>query len=272
MKKVKVLILKTAGTNNDVETAEAFKLAGGIPEIVHINRFLKGEKKFSEYKILAIPGGFSYGDDISAGKVFANKLKYRLNSEIMKFAKSKKLLIGICNGFQVLVKSGILPFTDGNQSVTLAHNDSGKFECRWVYLKAIKKSPASPSEAGQAKLKIQNLWLKNLPEIIQLPVAHGEGKFVCYNDTLKKLKEKSLIVLKYVDEGAIEKGYPYNPNGSIGNIAGIVNPEGNIFGLMPHPERFVIKYQHPLWTRKKNVEPFGLIILKNAVQYAKENL
>ena len=262
MKKVKVLILKTAGTNNDIETAQGFELAGASCEIVHINRFLRKEKKISDYKILAIPGGFSYSDDISAGKIFANKLKYKLNSEIMKFAKSKKLIIGICNGFQVLVKSGILPFCDGNQSVTLAHNDSGRFECRWVYLKTIKNE----------KLKMKNLWIRNLPEIIQLPVAHAEGKFYALNETVEQLEKSGLVVFKYCDEAGNDASYPYNPNGSIENIAGIVNPEGNIFGLMPHPERFVIKYQHPLWTRNKNVEPYGLIILKNAVDYAKENL
>lgn len=245
-----------------METAQAFKLAGGIPEIVHINRFLKGEKSFAEYKILAIPGGFSYGDDISAGKVFANKLKYRLNSEIMKFAKSKKLIIGICNGFQVLVKSGIIPFTDGNQSVTLSHNDSGRFECRWVHLKTIKNE----------KLKMKNFWLRNLPEIIQLPVAHAEGKFYALNETVEQLEKSGLVVFNYCDEAGNDAYYPYNPNGSIKNIAGIVNPEGNILGLMPHPERFVTKYQHPLWTRKKNIEPYGLIIFRNAVNYATKNL
>ncbi|MBI5573748.1 MAG: phosphoribosylformylglycinamidine synthase I [Elusimicrobia bacterium] len=262
MKKVKVLVLKTAGTNNDVETALGFNLAGASSDIVHINRFLRKEKKFSEYKILAIPGGFSYGDDISAGKIFANKLKYRMKNEITKFAKAGKLIIGICNGFQVLVKSGFLPFIDNNQITTLTYNDSGKFECRWVYLKTIKNE----------KLKMKNFWLKNLPEIIQLPVAHGEGKFVCDKDILKKLKERSLIILKYVDENGQEKGYPYNPNGSLDNIAGIMNPEGNVFGLMPHPERFTIKYHYPFWTRNRNIEPYGLQILKNAVDYAKENL
>ncbi len=185
-----------------------------------------------------------------------------MKEEIIKFAKSGKLIVGICNGFQVLVKSGLLPFTVGNQSVTLAHNDSGKFECRWVYLKRVQSS----------EFRVQSFWMKNLPEIIQLPVAHAEGKFYATDKTIDELEKTGLIVFKYCDENGKKKGYPYNPNGSIGNIAAITNPEGNILGLMPHPERFVTKYQHPLWTRNKNIEPFGLIIFKNAVQYAKENL
>ncbi|MBN1383387.1 MAG: phosphoribosylformylglycinamidine synthase I [Elusimicrobia bacterium] len=264
MKKVNVIVLKTAGTNNDLETAQGFRLAGADADIVHINKLLRNEVniKKSEYKILAIPGGFSYGDDISAGKIFANKLKYKLEKGITEFAKSGKLIIGICNGFQVLVKSGLLPFTDGNQSATLTYNDSGKFECRWVYLKTMRNA-----ESGT-----RNFWVKGLPEIIQLPVAHGEGKFVCYKNAGDLIKRRGLIVFKYVDEYGEEKGYPYNPNGSFDNIAGITNTEGNIFGLMPHPERFAIKYHHPFWTRNKNTEPYGLQILKNAVNYSKENL
>lgn len=265
MKKVKVIVLKTAGTNNDLETAQGFKLAGADAEIVHINRFLRKEIFLSrtDCKILAIPGGFSYGDDISAGKIFANKLRYKLKNEITEFAKTGKLIIGICNGFQVLVKSGLLPFTDDNQSVTLTYNDSGKFECRWVYLKAVHKFTSSC---------VHKFWIKDLPEVIQLPVAHGEGKFVCSKNTAELLKEKGLVVFKYVDGAGCESGYPYNPNGSFDNIAGITNTAGNVFGLMPHPERFAIKYHHPCWTKNKNIEPYGLRILKNAVDYAKKNL
>lgn len=262
MKRIKVLVLKTAGTNNDVETAVGFNLAGASSDIVHINKFLRKEKKIADYKILVIPGGFSYGDDISAGKVFANKLKYRLKTEILAFARTRKIIIGICNGFQVLVKSGLLPFVDGKQSVTLGWNDSGKFECRWVYLKTIEN----------VKLKIKNFWIKNLPKIIHLPVAHAEGKFYADNETIEKLEKQGLVVFKYCDEaGNTTARYPYNPNGSLENIAAIINPEGNILGIMPHPERFVIKEQYPFWT-KKNVEPYGFTILKNAVNYAKRNL
>ncbi|HAM38717.1 MAG TPA: phosphoribosylformylglycinamidine synthase I [Elusimicrobia bacterium] len=259
MNKIKVIVLRTAGTNCDIETANGFKLAGAEPEIVHINRFLRKDETFSDSKILAIPGGFSYGDDISAGKVFANKLKYKLKTEITEFIKNGRLVIGICNGFQILVKSGFFPFISDNQSVTLTNNDSGRFECRWVYLKTMKSIA-------------NKIWTKELPDIIQLPVAHGEGKFVCENDTLEKIKEKKQIVFKYVDENGDKSGFPYNPNGSIEDIVGITNPEGTIFGLMPHPERFVIKQQYPFWTRNKNIEPYGLMILKNAVDYAKGNL
>ncbi|MFH1541067.1 MAG: phosphoribosylformylglycinamidine synthase subunit PurQ [Elusimicrobiota bacterium] len=285
-KKVKIIVLKTAGTNNDIETAEAFKLVGAEPEIIHINRFLRNEKDFQDYKILAIPGGFSYGDDISAGKVFANKLMHKLKTEIIKFANQGKLMLGICNGFQVLVKAGLLPFLDGKQSVTLTNNDSGKFECRWVHLKTVRRFASSQVTNSQIQHglssknytkchcddKIANLWTKNLPETIQLPVAHAEGKFFCNEDVIRKLEQQSLTVLKYVDENGNEAGYPHNPNGSVSNIAGIVNTDGNILGLMPHPERFISKYQHPQWTRKKSVEPYGLVIFKNAVEYAKKSL
>jgi len=264
MQKIKVVVLKTSGTNCDTETAAGFSLAGAEPEIVHINRFLRKEKKFSDYKILAIPGGFADGDDISAGKVFGNKLKYRLKNEITDFVKKGRLVIGICNGFQVLVKSGFFPFLEAEQSVTLTNNDSGRFECRWVWLKTVHESTS---------LSVHGFWVKNLPDVIQLPVAHAEGKFIVKdNSVLNRLTENGQILLKYSDEKGNVSGYPYNPNGSIANIAGITNLGGNIFGLMPHPERFALKYQSPFWTRAGRAEPYGLTILKNAVEHAVNNL
>lgn len=265
MKKVKVIVLRTAGTNNDIETALAYKLSGADVDVIHINKLLKKEVKLSPYQIMAIPGGFSYGDDISAGKIFANKLKYKLRNEIQEFSKSGKLIIGICNGFQILVKTGLLPFKDDKQSVTLTFNDSGKFECRWTYLKKVYRE-------NDSKRTIGSFWVKNLPDVIELPVAHGEGKFYTSKDILAKLNEDNLIIFKYCTQVGEDGDYPDNPNGSLENIAAITNTEGNILGMMPHPERFVLNYQHYSWTRNTSRVPFGFIIINNSVNYAKRNL
>lgn len=262
----KVLILRTAGTNCDMETAQAFRLAGGETDRIHINKLLEQKVKLSEYDILAIPGGFSYGDDIASGKVLANELRYKLYDQIRTFSASNKPVIGICNGFQVLVKSGLLPgfeTIDQELQATLSFNDSAKFEDRWVYLKKYQIS----------NIKYQNkcLWTKGINKIITLPVAHGEGKFITRDQAvLEQLKENGQIVFQYTDEKGKLAGYPENPNGSIGNIAGICNPAGNVFGLMPHPERYVTKYNHPQWTRKKLPEEGdGLAIFRNAIQFVK---
>jgi phosphoribosylformylglycinamidine synthase len=256
--KIKTIVLRSAGTNCDKETAFAFRQAGSGAELVHINSLLSGDKKLKQFDILAIPGGFSYGDDIAAGKVLANELKYRLTQQIRLFASLGKPIIGICNGFQVLVKAGLLPgiSADLNQAATLTYNDSGKFEDRWVYL----KSPANDSNS---------FWVKGMPEVIYLPVAHAEGKFICDNDVMSSLNSNNQIAFRYCDQnGATEKGYPANPNSSYEDIAGITNKEGNILGMMPHPERFLFPHNHPGWTR--NLHPvggLGRLIFKNAVDY-----
>ncbi len=258
MKKKKALILKTAGTNNDSETAIAFTLAGASSEIAHINEFISGRKNLLDYDILVIPGGFSYGDYISAGKIFANKLRYKLNAQFDKFLSERRIVLGICNGFQVLVKMGLLPFDEDKQAATLMHNDSEKFECRWVHLKTIKND-------ASLKLKMKNFLFKNLPDVIQLPVAHGEGKFFADNDVVNKIKNSGQILFKYcTPDGNETAKYPLNPNGSVENIAALTNPSGNIIGIMPHPERFVIGEHHPLWTRKRT-EPWGLVFIRNIV-------
>jgi len=268
--KPKTLILRTAGTNCDVETAHAFGLAGGEAQLVHINRIVAEETKLSDYQIIAIPGGFTYGDDIASGKILANELMCKLGDELKKFVADGKLIIGICNGFQVLVKSGLLPALDASRftlhasriQATLTLNDSAKFEDRWTYLR-------------NAESKC--VWTQDLPEMIYLPVAHGEGKFAPKDDkALKQLRDNGQVVFQYVDENGEFAGYPANPNGSIDSIAGICDPTGKIFGLMPHPERHVHFTQHPHWTRdKKGDSPLfsdGLQIFKNAVEYAKNNL
>lgn len=258
MQKAKVIVLRTAGTNCDQETIHAFRMVGADVDSVHINQLIRGEKELSQYHILALPGGFSYGDDIAAGKLLANELKYRLRKPIEQFVADGKLIIGICNGFQVMVRAGLLPGFNGisdKQEATLYTNDSGKFECRWVYLKSVENNKC--------------VFTRNIKQIIYLPVAHGEGKFTTINeDVLNRLEDNNQVVFKYVDANGEYKGYPWNPNGSDRSIAGISDSTGRIFGLMPHPERYISKYNHPRWTRESlNDEGDGLMIFRNAVEY-----
>ncbi len=262
----KVLVLRTAGTNCDVETAFAFESSGAHVERVHINRLVSGEKKLENYQILALAGGFSYGDDIISGRILANELRLRLGEEIKRFIADGKLIIGICNGFQVLVRAGILPGVLGplgdvvfTQTVTLTHNDSGKFEDRWIYLKP----------DGHC------IWTQGLNEVIYLPVAHAEGKFVALDENiLKNLNENGQVIFRYCDANGNAPVYPANPNGAIDNIAGITDATGRILGLMPHPERHFLSLQHPSWTRLASREKFGqgAKIFENGVQYIKKNL
>ncbi len=251
--KPRVLIIRTAGTNCDLETAYAFELAGAHPERVYIDAIKKDD--VLKYQILVLPGGFTYGDDISAGKILANEIKYKLKDVILKFIEKGNLMLGICNGFQVLVKAGILPGFDGyftKQTVSLITNDSECFEDRWVYLKVFGE---------------RSVFTKGIDHIITLPVAHAEGKFVVNNrETLKKVEKQ--IVFQYVDEKGRLADYPHNPNGSIMNIAGITDKTGRILGLMPHPERHISYLQHPLHTRLKLPEKGdGFMIFRNCVNY-----
>ncbi|MCX5705020.1 MAG: phosphoribosylformylglycinamidine synthase I [Candidatus Omnitrophica bacterium] len=258
MVRPKVCVLRTAGTNCDKETAFAFAKAGAEADLVHVNSLVSATIDLHEYSILAFPGGFSYGDDIASGKVFANELRCKLGEELREFVKDGKLIIGICNGFQILVKSGLLPGNDLlKQETSLIINDSGKFESRWAYLKT----------------KNNCVWTKSLPKVIYLPVAHGEGKFVAKDKkTLERLKKNKQIIFQYCDADGEFAGYPENPNGSTDHIAGICDETGRILGLMPHPERHVLRQQHPRWTQnKKNMEGDGLQIFKNGVEYAKKH-
>jgi len=251
--KPKVLIFRTAGTNCEVETEFAFRLARAHTDLLHIN-FIKKKKKLLEYQIICFPGGFSYGDDLGAGKIFSFELYLWLKDALMEFIDKGGLIIGICNGFQVMAKTGILPDADFNQNVTLAKNSSCRFEDRWVYLKLSPNSPAA------------GIWFKGLPSVIQLPVAHAEGRFYATDDVLKKVESNNRVALYYSDSKGEFSGYPFNPNGSCNNIAGITDESGRILGLMPHPERFIFAHHHPLWKRE-NVFPWGLKIIENAVEY-----
>lgn len=270
MPKAKVIVLRTAGTNCDKETAFAFEVAGADSRLVHINELAAGGKRLDSYQILAIPGGFTYGDDLASGKILANELKFKIKEDVQRFINDGKLVIGICNGFQILVKAGILPNLSADfQTIeaTLTLNDSDKFEDRWMHIK-------KPGVGGRES---KCVWTKGIDSVIELPVAHGEGKFIPRDkNILKRLKAEGLIVFEYVDENGSRKGYPYNPNGSVENIAGICDGTGRVFGLMPHPERHMSPFQHPLWTKRKNSgnkgEGDGLIIFKNGVNFVKKNL
>jgi phosphoribosylformylglycinamidine synthase len=266
MRKPRVCVLRAAGTNCDKETAFAFLKVGAQAELIHVNSLLSGEKRLEDYQVLTIPGGFTYGDDISAGKILANELRCKLIGDLREFIDDGKLIIGICNGFQVLVKSGLLP---GNaslkQEVSLIINDSGKFEDRWVYLKS--------SELRALEPELKCVWTRGLPEIIYLPVAHGEGKFVTQDKAaLVRLRENSQVVFQYCDGAGHLSGYPCNPNGSEDNIAGICDETGRILGLMPHPERHIDVTQHPRGMSVVNKkEGDGLQIFRNGIEYIKNN-
>lgn len=259
MTKPKIIIIRTAGTNCNQETGYAFERAGAQVDVVHINLLLANKKMLNDYHVLALPGGFSYGDDISAGKILANQIKYHLLDNVKTFIREKKLIIGICNGFQVLVKAGLLPAADmQQQDVTLTFNDSNKFEDRWVYLKVCSgKSP----------------FFKEGSAPIYLPVAHGEGKFITRNQgVLDKIVMNRQVILKYVDENGDDAGYPWNPNGSTQNIAALCDSTGQVLGMMPHPERHLEPTQHPRWTREGLREwGDGFGVFKNAVDYIKQH-
>lgn len=260
MSKVWVAILKAPGTNCDGETFHAFEVAGAEPEFVWVEELKSGAKRLDRFQILAIPGGFTYGDDLGAGKLLANEIKSRWADSLAQFLREEKLVIGICNGFQMLVKAGLLPSgkLGSPQEATLTFNDSGKFEDRWVTLRP---------EFSVC------IWTQGIEEPIELPVAHGEGKFLPKDQTvLEHLLGFGQIPFHYCDREGQEAGYPWNPNGSVGNIAAICDPTGRILGLMPHPERHVTARQHPRWTREgRTGEGEGLRIFRNGVTWAQRH-
>ncbi|MBD3425923.1 MAG: phosphoribosylformylglycinamidine synthase I [Candidatus Omnitrophica bacterium] len=266
MKKVKTIVLRTAGTNCDKETAYAFQQAGSEADLVHINTLVSGKKKLANYHILAIPGGFTYGDDVASGKILANELRFKLKGQLSDFVDHGKLVIGICNGFQVLVKMGLLPRLSGKKDSpvesTLSLNDCGKFQAKWVHLKR-------EDETGC-------VWTVGLPDIVYVPIAHAEGKFIPRNKSvLDTLKRNEQVVFRYCDSKGERRGFPYNPNGSVDDIAGITDPTGRILGMMPHPERHISYLQHPNWRRlSPNADNMGigLKIFKNGVNYVKNHL
>jgi len=258
---VRALVLRTAGTNCDAETQFAWEQAGARADRVHVNRLIENPKALAEYQILTIPGGFSYGDDISAGKIFANQVVHHLADAVQEFIASDRLVLGICNGFQVLVKCGLLPGSKNGrvtlaQKATLANNDCGLFVDRWIHLRTDTDRCA---------------FLKK-GERLDLPIAHAEGKFVPGDSLpLEALEKAGQAALRYVGpDGNAGAGYPWNPNGSVGDIAGLCDATGRILGLMPHPERHVLPQHHPQWTRRPPAkEGDGLALFKRGVAYFK---
>jgi phosphoribosylformylglycinamidine synthase len=261
----RVCVLRAPGTNCDVETAFAFDRCGGRSEVVHLFRLLEQPQQLDDYQILCVPGGFSYGDDIGAGVVFASQLRAHLHGVIGRFLQADKLALGICNGFQTLLKAGVLP--DGAaswssgvttpRSATLTWNTNGKYTARWVRLKATSS---------------KNVFLRGIDEI-DLPIAHAEGRLVARDETVARgWQQRDQAVLKYVPWQPSAHGsgptWSANPNGSLDDLAGLGDPTGRVLGLMPHPERFLFATQHPQWTRRGLTGPGdGVRIFQNAVDY-----
>ncbi len=251
---LKALVLYGYGINCERESKYVIEKSGGKADIEHLNKVLANPKMLQDYNMLMIPGGFSFGDDLGSGKVFGNKMRFNLKDQLTDFVNGGKLVLGICNGFQVLVKMGLLPTPDFKQRVTLTYNDSGHFEDRWVMLKANQNSKC--------------IFTKGMDSLM-VPVRHGEGKFIPADDNVvKEMVEGNNIVFQYCDESGKMAGYPYNPNGSVANIAGICDRSGLIFGMMPHPEAFNIPQNCPYWIKGTVKEAMGLRIFKNAVDYA----
>jgi phosphoribosylformylglycinamidine synthase subunit PurQ / glutaminase len=250
----RILILRAPGANCDGETQFAFERAGGLPERIHVNRLREEPGILQRFQILVVPGGFTYGDDVAAGKILANQLAHYLSDALHRFRARDKLILGVCNGFQVLLKAGLLvPPDDDGPVATLTNNAGGRFEDRWIYLQA--NAERCPFLKGCDRL--------------HLPVAHGEGNFLCREPwILKGLEQTGQVVLRYVDEQGQPGPYPINPNGSQGAVAGICDATGRVLGLMPHPERHVLPTQHPRWTRNGLAkEGDGLKLFRNAVEF-----
>ena len=265
---VRALVITGFGLNCERETAAAFSVAGAQAEQVHLNDLLDGHRHLREFQILTFIGGFSFGDHLGAGTVFANRLKYRMREPLAEFVRSGRLVIGICNGFQTITRLGLVPALDGDifqQQVALAQNRQGVFRDDWILLKA---NPASPC-----------IFTRGV-DLLPLPVRHGEGRFIPQDDaTLARLEQDELICLRYADPetGETTDAFPHNPNGSVNAIAGICDPSGRIFGLMPHPEAYLSPFNHPHWHRQQlnGVLPqkgLGQIIFENAVRFAQKNL
>jgi phosphoribosylformylglycinamidine synthase subunit PurQ / glutaminase len=255
------LVLRAAGTNCERETAFALRQAGADADILHVNELLDNPARLGEYSLLAIPGGFSYGDDLGSGVVFANQLRTRLKAQIERFIEDGKLMLGICNGFQVLLKAGLLTgrdVFDDPPRATLTWNLSGRYEDRWVNLRIV--SERTPFVSGR--------------RIVTYPVAHAEGRFVAPDDVLDELENDQQIVFQYVDDnGRPAKGFPHNPNGSARGIAGICSKSGQVLGLMPHPERNLRRFHHPDWKRMpKQAHGDGFELFQNAVRRAAQTV
>jgi phosphoribosylformylglycinamidine synthase len=251
---VKSAVLRTAGTNCDAESVHALRRAGSEVDVVHLAKLIEDPARLAGYQLVVFPGGFTYGDDIAAGTVFAVEMRARVLPALRARIADGLLVLGICNGFQILTRSGLLPDDSGTPTVSLAPNESGRFECRWVRLEAVTDRCAF-LERGQ---------------VIECPVAHAEGRFVTKDDALRtQLHESGQVALRYVDATGAEASYPGNPNGSRDGIAGICDATGRVLGLMPHPERNVEAWHHPHWTRGSDAAGQGLAVFERGVRVAR---
>ena len=253
MAKPRALILRAPGANCDQETQFAFEQAGALADRIHIRRLREQPKLLLQYQVLVIPGGFTYGDDVGAGKILACQLSHFLGEALRQFRARERLILGICNGFQAILKAGLLmPPDEDGPLATLTHNECGKFEDRWIHLETT--SDRCPFLKGCHRL--------------YLPVAHGEGRFIVREPwILRGLEETGQVVLRYTSSDGGDVRFPSNPNGSQGNVAGICDASGRVLGLMPHPERHVLPTQHPQWTRLGlAAEGDGIRLFRNAVE------
>lgn len=251
MSRVRVLVLRAAGINCDEETMHCWRLAGARPTLVHINEWTQTPSMINDFNLITIPGGFSYGDDIAAGAILAQRLSQEFLELFQQFVRDGGGVLGICNGFQVLVKMGLLPGGKHRDALTVTYNDSARFEARWVRL-SVDTNRCPFLEAGT---------------FLEMPVEHAEGKVVTKDDSVvDQLSAEGLVALRYVNDGGERVSYPANPNGSVDSIAGLCDETGRVFGLMPHPDRAFAHWHHPQWTRRspENV-PDGLSVFHNAV-------
>lgn len=257
MNAINVLVLRAAGINCEEETAFAWARAGAVPETIHVNRLIETPAMLERFHIVTVPGGFSYGDDIASGKILAARLSLHLGDALRGFVQRGGLLLGICNGFQVLVKAGLLPGPGLERRVTITHNDSGRYEDRWVWLETTCDHCAF--------LRRGQRW--------RVPVAHGEGKIVTDGEpTRARLVEEGLIALRYCDEQGCPGPFPINPNGSELDIAGLTDATGRILGLMPHPERAIEATQTPDWTRQRPADGPGMALFRNAIEFIENHV
>lgn len=264
---VKALVITGFGLNCEWETTTALERVGATVEQLHLNRLIDEPERLMEFQLLAFIGGFSFGDHLGAGTVFANRVKARLGEQLAAYIADGRLVIGICNGFQTLTRLGLVPALNGpgfDQQVALAQNDQGLFRDAWVTLRCNPDSPC--------------VFTRGI-DMLPLPIRHGEGKFVCDAAVLEEIERRNLVVMRYAcpDRGTVAEGFPDNPNGSLNAIAGICDPTGRVFGLMPHPEGYGSPLNHPHWTRQKingvlPEEGLGLQVFRNAVAFAEAEL